>query len=122
MTLPRNVPLDEHVAYCHTASCAASPIAASTRAPFRGKIVKVWSILGGAITSADCSVAVSINGTAVTGGTITVANASSAVGDFDSALPTGANNVNEDDVITFTPSGATGTNIPMQFGAVIQAG
>jgi hypothetical protein len=121
MALPRNVPLDEHVAYCHTASCAASPVAASTRAPFRGKIIKVWSILGGAITVGDCSVAVAINGTAVTGGTITVANASSAVGDFDSALPTAANNVNEDDVITFTPSGATGTAIPMQFGAVIQA-
>jgi hypothetical protein len=120
MALPRSIPLDERVAYCHTASCAASPIAASTRAPCRGKIIKVWSILGGVITVADCSVAVDINGTAVTGGTITVANVGSAAGVFDSAEPTAANLVNEDDVIKFTPSGATGTAIPMQFGAVIQ--
>ena len=38
-----------------------------------------------------------INGTAVTGATITVTQSGSAVGDVDSAIPTGANSVNEGD-------------------------
>jgi hypothetical protein len=121
MALPRNVPLDEHTVYCHSPSVGGSPIAAVTRAPFRGKIVKVGSVLGGAITSADCTVTVAINGTTVTGGTLTIANTSSAVGDLDVAYPTAANNVNEDDVIKFTPASASGSNIPATFFAVIQA-
>ena len=120
MAVPELHPLTEAYPTCHTASVAASPIAAHLRAPFRGKILKTWSILGGAITVADAAIATAINGTAITGGDLVIANASSAAGDFDSAVPTGANNVNEDDIISFTPSGATGTAIPCQFGCVIR--
>lgn len=120
MALPENHPLSEVPLFGHTASCAASPIAAQIPVPFKGEIVKVWSALGGAITVADATVAVAINGTAVTGASITIATASSAAGDIDTAVPTGANKVNEGDVITFTPSGATGTNIPLNCCAVIR--
>ena len=120
MALPEPHPLNEEQVEGYSASVAASPVAAYVRAPFRGKILKVWSILGGAITVGDATVTVAINGTTVTGGTITIANSGSAAGDFDSAVPTALNFVNEDDVISFTPSGATGTSVPGWFGAVIR--
>ena len=120
MALPENHPLSEVPLYGHTASCAASPIAAQIVVPFRGEVIKVWTGLGGAITVADCTVATAINGTAITGGSITIANASSAAGDIDSAVPTAANQVNEGDVITFPPAGATGTNIPLNCCAVVR--
>lgn len=120
MALTQNKPLHEETAHCHSASIASTPVAAYTRAPVRGKIVKVWSISGDAITVADCTVTTAINGTEITGGAITVANASSAAGDYDEATPTGANYVNEGDVISFTPAGATGTAVTGSFGAVIR--
>jgi hypothetical protein len=42
-------------------------ITAYARAPFRGKVIKVGSVLYGAITTADAPVATTINGTAITG-------------------------------------------------------
>lgn len=120
MALTELHPLSEVEVTCHSPSVAASPIVGYARAPFRGKIVKVWSIISDAITVGDATVATAINGTAITGGSITIANASSAAGDFDSATPTALNNVVEDDVISFTPSGATGTAVSVTFGAVIR--
>jgi hypothetical protein len=123
MALTNNHPtLKEVQVGCHSASIGGTPVAAYTRAPFRGKLVKVVAIADGVITTADCSVAVAINGTAVTGGTITIPVASAAAGQLASAIPTAANAVNEDDVISFTPSGASGSSIPGTFLAVIQMG
>lgn len=121
MSLPVNHPLNEVTVTCHSASVGGTPIAAYCRAPFRGKIVKTFSVLGGTLTTADAAVAVAVNGSAVTNGGLTISYSGSAAGDFDSAVPTAANTVNEDDVISFTPSGASGSNIPAQFGAVIRA-
>lgn len=47
----------------------------------KGKLTRVTTCLGGAITGADSLVVISRNATAL--GTITVANTSSAVGDID---------------------------------------
>lgn len=58
---------------------------------FRGKIKKAWSVINGAIGTADADLTLKIGGTAVTTGVITVATASSAAGDVDSCVPTGAN-------------------------------
>lgn len=60
-------------------------------APFAGRIVKVWSAIDAAITGADATIGLEIDGTAVTGGSITVTQAGSAPGDVDSATPTAAN-------------------------------
>lgn len=120
MALPELHPLSEVDVVCHSASVGTTPVAAHARAPFRGKILKVWSILGGVITTADATVTSAINGTAITGGAITITATGSAIRDFDSAIPTGANLVNEDDVISFTPAGATGASIPATFGATIR--
>lgn len=76
----------------------------------KGKVVEVRSCLGGAISGADAALTFKISGTAITGGALTVANASSAAGDIDSAVPTGANFVTEDDHLSVETDGAsTGT-------------
>lgn len=120
MALPENKPLYEETFHCSTPSVGASPLPAHIYAPWRFKVVKVGSMLGGAITSADAVVTTAIDGTAITGGAITIANASSAAGDLDTATPTGANTGVEGAVISFTPASASGDNIPATFFATLR--
>lgn len=123
MALTVNHPtLKEVTVHCHSASIGGTPAAAYTRSPFRGKIVKLGVITGGTITTADCTIATAINGTAITGGSVTATVSGAAAGQLFSSVPTAANSVIEDDVISFTPSGASGSSIPGTFFAVIQMG
>lgn len=121
MPLPNNHPtLKEAQVGCYSPSIGASPAAAYTRAPFRGRIVKFGGVTGGAITTADCAVAVAVNGASIGSFTVTVAGA--AAGQLFSGAPTtfAGQAVNEDDVISFTPSGASGAAVPANFFAVLQ--
>lgn len=104
----------------YSPSCAASPVVAYMRSPFRGVIKKFTGILGGAITVADATITVAVNGTTI--GTFALTQSGSAAGLLFSGRPTTLllSQVNEDDVISFTPSGATGTNIPAHFSAAIR--
>ena len=90
--------------------------------PFRGKIVKLGSVLHAAITGADAGVITYINSTAITGGSWEITQVGSAIGDVDSVVPTAANRVVEGDVIKFTADGDSSTTAPATFFAVIQAG
>jgi hypothetical protein len=108
MALPELHPVNEVTVQAFSRSIGASPEAAYIRAPFRGRVFKVGCITQGAITTADAAIATAINGTAITGGAITVTVAGAAAGQLFSALPSAARDVNEDDVISFTPAGATG--------------
>jgi len=75
-----------------------------------GTIMQVSSALNGAISGADADLTLKINGTAVTNSTITIAQSGSAVGDVDTARPTGANLVAEGQHIEIETDGAsTGT-------------
>ena len=123
MALTVNHPtLKEVTVYAHTASAGGTPIAAVTRAPFRGKVVKVGGVLAGTLTTADALVAVTIAGTTITGcSAVTIPSTLSTVGTSFSAVPTALNACNEDDYISFTPSAASGSAIPCTFYAVIQA-
>jgi len=122
--------LREQTVFAHTPSIGSSPIAAVTRFPFRGKIVKAGHIANGAWTG-TLSHAVNIiasvadgsapgAGTAVTGSPFTQSATNSAAGSTASFIPTGANTGNEDDLITFTPSGATASSVSGTYYAVIQ--
>lgn len=133
MTLPTNHPtLKEVTVSCHTASFGSTPIAGVCRAPFRGKIVKLGCVVDlaftGTLTVTPSIIPVVADaaapgaGTAITGGAFTMSSTNSASGSSNSIVPTGANLVNEDDIISFVPSGATATNGPATFYAVIQAG
>lgn len=131
MALPNPHPmLKEVTVSASTNSIASTPLACVARAPFRGKIVKAGGVSHGIFTT-DCSVAVAIipvvaggtapgSGTAVTGSPLVLTASNSATGTSNSFIPTGANLVNEDDLIIFTPSGSTGTTIGGTFYAVIQ--
>lgn len=87
---------------------------------FRGKIRKVNTVLGGAITGADSVVTVKINSTAVTGGTITVANSGSAAGDVDTCTPTALNTFTATDILTFDSDGASSTTQPLYITAILE--
>jgi hypothetical protein len=89
-------------------------------APSRGRIVRVWSALNGAITGADSILTLKINGTAVTNGTMTVAFTSSAAGDVDVMIPSALNLVQQGDAIEIeTDGGSTGT-VPVMLTIVIE--
>jgi hypothetical protein len=132
MALPTPHPLlKEQTVSCHTASFGSTPIAANTVAPFRGKIVKLTSVVNAAFTGTLTVTAAIIAaaadgaapgaGTAITGGAITQSATNSASGSTASVVPTGANFVNEGDIINFVPSGATASSGPASFYATIQA-
>ena len=121
MALPVNYPLTVFQLNCHTASVGATPVTAYVYVPFRCKVLKVGSVLGGAITTANATVATTITGTAITGGSITIVQSGSAAGQINTATPTAANIANEGDYISFPSSGASGASIPCTFFAVIQA-
>lgn len=106
MALPVNHPLNEVQLDTYSSSIGATPTVGYVRSPYRGKILKVGCIQSGAVTGTS-TIATAINGTAITGGSIAVTAGSA--GTLFSATPTAAQRVNEDDVISFTPSGATGT-------------
>lgn len=100
----------------YTTSIGGTPVACYIRVPFRARIGKLGACTQGAITTADCTVTVAINGTtnANLAGTIPVAGAAAGqVATWTPLIPVYAN---EDDVITITPSGASGASIACMFG------
>ncbi len=77
--------------------------------PDGGRIIKIMTVLQGAISGGNAAITFEIGGTAVTGGGITVAHSGSAAGTVDSATPTAANRVEEDGTIEMiTDGGSTG--------------
>jgi hypothetical protein len=82
MALPNIYPLDViHSAIAYSPSTGTSPTAAYVPAPVRGQIVGVRSTTYGAITTANCSVAIAINGGSSIG-TLTIPVASAAAGQY----------------------------------------
>jgi len=118
MPLPNNRTLNTADLIAYTPSCGATPVAAYIRAPFRCRLVKVTGILGGPITTTDGTVTVTVNATAVA--SFAVPQSGSAAGQLFSAVPASPTYLNEDDVITLTPSGASGTSVPMHFSVALK--
>lgn len=73
--------------------------------PFAGNITKLYSVIDGAVSTADVTITPSIGGVGITNGVITIATASSAAGDVDSATPTAANAVTAGQAVRFTVAG-----------------
>jgi hypothetical protein len=74
--------------------------------PYSGTVVKVVSVLEGAITVADATVIVS-NSSAASMGTLTIAYTSSAAGDVDTLVPASNNTVTDNDYITIATDGGS---------------
>jgi hypothetical protein len=80
---------------------------------FTGRIRRVTTVLGGAITVADSLCKLQINTTDVTNGNWTVSQSGSAAGDIDSAVPTALNVFQATDHIRVISDGASTTTQPL---------
>lgn len=119
MALPGNHTFNTNYLSCYTPSVGGTPVAAWFRIPYRCRIMQVSSVLGGAITTADASVACAVNGgTAFT--TMTITQSGSAAGTVSTQVPASPTYANMDDYVIMTPSAASGSNIPANFTITIR--
>jgi hypothetical protein len=88
--------------------------------PDAGNIVKIYTSIKNAITTADAAITFEIGGTAVTNGAITVTQSGSAAGDVDSSTPSAANRVEEGQSIEIISDGASATACEMIVTFVIR--
>lgn len=87
--------------------------------PIAGTITAIYSVIHGAIATADADLTAKIAGTAVTGGLITVATSGSAAGDVDSVTPSALNIVAAGDAIEVETDGASTNTIKVDITIVI---
>jgi hypothetical protein len=79
--------------------------------PVAGTISKIYSVINGAIATANSILTPKIAGTAITGGAITVAFSGSAAGDVDSSTPTAANTITAGAAIEIETDGASSNTV-----------
>jgi hypothetical protein len=122
MALPVNRSLKDYTLNCFTPSIATSPTAAQLVVPFSGRIVKTYGVSYGT-TTGTTAVAVAVNGgTAISSAALSIAaggagvevEATPSTSDFNACQ------VKDGDVISFTPSGGTGSSIGGTFHALIR--
>jgi hypothetical protein len=77
--------------------------------PFAGRVVKIWSVTEGVLTTGDATLTGKIDGAAITTGVITITQAGSAAGDKDSCVPTAANVVPAGGEVSLTVGGSNAT-------------
>lgn len=86
--------------------------------PVAGTVSKIYSVINGAIATADVTLTSKLGGTAITDGAITVTQAGSAAGDVDSCTPTAQNSVAEGGAIEIETDGAS-TNTVEAFLTIV---
>jgi hypothetical protein len=119
MSLPVPHPLREFTLNAWSASIGATPKAAYARVPKKGRLVAVTCIQDGAVTG-TAAIAVAINGgSAIASAALSVTGGAAGTLFRADVNTTDLADVNEDDVISLTPSGATGT-VAGAFGLVIR--
>jgi hypothetical protein len=79
--------------------------------PVAGTITKIYSVINGAIATANAVLTPKIAGTAITGGAITVAFSGSAAGDVDSSTPSAANVITAGAAIEIQTDGASSNTV-----------
>ena len=123
MAIPSTYRFNINTLSCHSASIGTTPIPAMLRVPFRCQVLKLTGVAVTSISAADCSVSIAsyTSGTATAITTLTLAVANADAGQVNSVVPGAVTVLQEDDVIKFIPSGATGTNTPGTFTAVLRA-
>ena len=73
--------------------------------PHAGDIAKIYTVIDGAVSTADITITAAIGATPVTNGVVTIATAASAAGDIDVATPTAARTVTAGQAVNFTVTG-----------------
>lgn len=119
MALPERQPHNEVVVTSPEMTDISSAGSVYAAAPVSGYLVRAYSCIGGAITAADCTWTIEINGNAADG-TATVANASSAAGDVDEIVYSAPAWVNKGDTIEWVSGGESSTTATAIFSAVIR--
>lgn len=75
--------------------------------PVGGTIVGIFSVIDGALGTADVTLSFELSGTAITDGNIVITQSSSAAGDADSSTPTANNTVTQGQAIELISDGAS---------------
>lgn len=133
MALPIAHPLDEVTVGTTALDCSTGK-AGVIRAPFKGTVKEIGTMLSSVLSTADATVTTSIAGTAITGGAIVITQSSSAIGDLDAASVSGvvangvaanatitaANACLEGDLIKFALTGSGTAGGPLYCYAVIR--
>lgn len=133
MALPIGHPLDEVVVHTTALDCSTGK-AGVIRAPFKGTIKEIGTMISSVLSTADATVTTSIAGTAITGGAIVITQSGSAIGDLDAASVssivgngvaanatiTAANTCLEGDLIKFALTGSGTAGGPLYCYAVIR--
>jgi hypothetical protein len=88
-------------------------------APHAGTIAKIWTVIDGAVSTADITITAAIGVTGVTNGVVTIATAGSAAGDIDSATPSAANTVTAGQAINLTVTGGGAGGSPRIHVAIV---
>lgn len=119
MALPIAHPLDEVTVHGSALDCSTGK-AVVIRAPFKGTIKEIGTMIGSVLSTADATATASVAGTAITGGSWVITQSGSAIGDLDAASVssivangvaanstiTGANTCLEGDVIKIAMTGS----------------
>jgi hypothetical protein len=84
MALPSYSPLHEVMVTGAALDCSTGK-AIVIRAPFKGTIREIGTMLGSVLSTADATATASIAGTAITGGAWVITQSASAIGDLDAA-------------------------------------
>lgn len=110
MAYPNKVPVADKI-YCgRIADISTANSACHIPIWGQGEVVHVATCIANAITSANATITVLKNGTAVTGGTITVTQSGSAEGDVDSVdITLGNCSVQKGDQIEVSSDGGSST-------------
>jgi hypothetical protein len=99
---------------------SADSDSATGYAPFAGRVIEVWGVLGGAITAADATIAPEINTVTVTGA-LTVANVGSGANVKSFMHPTGANIVARGDTLVGDSAGESSTTATFDVFFIVEA-
>ena len=109
--------------YVHVATLSSKGSdAAVGRMPggLSGTLLKVKTILNGALATGDATVTAAIDGTNVTGGVVTATQSASAAGDIATATPTALNTFTADSKLTFTVGGTSSATATLEVYALIK--
>ena len=80
--------------------------------PHAGSISKIWTVIDGAVGTANITITGAIGGTGITTGVVTIATAASAAGDIDSCVPSALNVVTAGQAVNFTVTGGGAGGTP----------
>jgi len=124
MAIPTNRPLKDYTLSCFTTSIATTPVAAQVVVAFSGRILKTQGVSYGT-TTGTTAVAVAINGgSAISSAALSISAGGAGV-EVESTVSTtdfNAAQVKDGDVISFTPTGGTGSSIGGSFTALMRQG